>query len=228
MSQTSLPFRPHDRAVLLPGADALVLADLHLGRGEEAAVALPLTGSVVERLTGLVSRLEPTTVVLAGDVVHSFAGPSAAVVEAFEALRGAVGNARLRVVSGNHDTRLGELCDPVECQRLTDGTVVCHGHEDPGVAADRYVIGHDHPAIEIEGKRRPCYLYGEAVYRGADVIALPAFNPLARGTTVNRLRNGDPASPFLADLGAFSPVVRDSEVEETYVFPALSASRAYL
>jgi len=34
-------------------------------------------------------------------------------------------------------------------------TVVLHGHETPDDDADRYVVGHDHPTIVIEGQRRP-------------------------------------------------------------------------
>ena len=228
MAGTDLPFEPRDRAAYLPSADALVLADLHLGRGEASDVDLPLSGSVVERLADLVSRFSPSTVVLGGDVVHTFAYVSDAVIDSFAALCEAVGDARLRVVSGNHDACLEELTDSTDAHRLVDGTVVCHGHEEPPIVADRYVVGHDHPAIVIEGRRRPCYLYGEGVYRDADVLALPAFNPLARGTAVNRLRGSDADSPLLSKLRAFSPVVWDADAEETFVFPPLSASGAYL
>ena len=228
MDGAELPFRPRDRAAYFPEADALVVADLHLGRGADADVALPLTGGVVERLADLLDWWEPSTVVLAGDVVHSFVRVTRGVAESFERLVAQAGDVDLRVVVGNHDTRLDELCDPHDAVRLADGTLVCHGHEAPPETADRYVVGHDHPAIVIEGRRRPCYLFGEAVYRGSDVVGLPAFNPLARGTAVNRLRRDDPSSPLLADVRAFAPVVWDGEAEETFVFPPLSASGAFL
>ena len=257
-----LPFRPRDRAVYLPDADALVLADLHLGKGEAAAVELPLTGRVVERVDSLVGWCDPATVVLAGDVLHSFSRVTAAVVDSFADLRTRLVDAGvdLRVVAGNHDACLESLCEaadgergpgtdtagpadgtgsaaaaepvdavaPVDAHRVADGTLVCHGHEAPEEEAERYVVGHDHPAIVIEGRRRPCYLYGEGVYRGADVVALPAFNPLATGTAVNRLSRGDPSSPLLEDVRAFRPIVRDETADETYVFPPLGASKPYL
>lgn len=228
MDAAELPFRPRDRAAYLPAADSLVLADLHLGRSESAAVGLPVSNSVVERLADLLAWCDPSTVVLAGDVVHSFTRVTRGVAESFGRLRERVGRADLLVVAGNHDACLDALCDSVDAHRLVDGSVVCHGHEAPDERADRYVVGHDHPAIVIEGKRRPCYLYGEGVYRGADVVALPAFDPLARGTAVNRLRRDDPASPFLADVRAFSPVVWDDAAGETYVFPKLSSSGPFL
>jgi len=245
MTPADLPFEAWDRAAYLPDADALVLADLHLGKGEAASVELPLTGRVVERVDALVDRFEPGSVVFAGDVLHTYSRVSGSVVESFDDLRARLSDVDLRVVAGNHDGRLASLCDGegagrvddvdgaaaadvVDAHRLRDGTLVCHGHEAPTASADRYVVGHDHPAIVIEGKRRPCYLYGEGVYRGGDVVALPAFNPLARGTAVNRLRRNDPASPLLSNVSAFRPVVWDGAAEETFVFPPLGSSGAFL
>jgi len=230
MEPDSLPFRPRDRAAYLPGADALVLADLHLGRGEDSSLELPITGRVPERVADLLDWCAPSTVVLAGDVVHSFAGPSGAVEAAFDAVTDAVGTAGadLVVLSGNHDGALASLADAAPSRRLADGTLVCHGHERPETMADRYVIGHDHPAVAIEGQRRPCYLFAEGGYRGADVLVLPAFTPLATGTLVNDIERYDASSPLLADVGSFHPVVRDDAAEETYVFPPLSTSGAHL
>ena len=267
MAVVELPFQVRDRAAYFPEADALVLADLHLGKGEAAAVELPLTGRVVERVDALVERFEPGTVVLAGDVLHSFSRVTGAVVESFDDLRARLADVDLRLVAGNHDGSLESLCggaggatgdagtthggadgdsvdgvdagdgrDPpatvtgavLDSYRLPDGTLVCHGHEEPAGDAPRHVIGHDHPAIRIEGKRRPCYLYGEGVYRGDDVLALPAFNPLATGTLVNRMGRHDPASPLLADVRTFRPIVRDEAAGETYVFPPLGSSGAFL
>ena len=239
-----LPFRPRDRAVYLPAVDVLVLADLHLGKGEAAAVELPITGRVVERVDALVEWCAPATVVLAGDVLHSFSYVTAAVADSFDDLRDRLADAGadLRIVAGNHDRSLDSLCgdaegdagtsshddDPTDAIRLGDDTLVCHGHEAPGERADRYVVGHDHPAIVIEGRRRPCYLYGVGVYRDADVLALPAFNPLATGTAVNRLSRGDPSSPLLEDVRSFRPVVWDEASGETFVFPPLGSSKAFL
>lgn len=230
MDATALDFRPRDRAAYLPAADALVLADLHLGRGEPPDVGVPTVGQTVDRVAALLEWCAPEAVVLAGDVVHSFAGPSAVVERAFEALadRVAAAAADLTVVAGNHDGALASIATPVDAAELADGTVVCHGHETPGRSAHRYVVGHDHPAVVIEGVRRPCYLHGTGVHRGGDVLALPAFDPLARGTLVSDLGRHDPASPLLAELGAFRPVVWDPAEDETYVFPPLSASGAHL
>ncbi|PSQ06440.1 metallophosphoesterase [Halobacteriales archaeon QS_4_69_31] len=225
-----------DRAVLLDGT--LVVADLHFGKGEASTVEFPLgaNSDAVERLEAMLADLDPAEVVLAGDVFHSFEYVPAVASEALAALSRAVrdAGARLVVVRGNHDSMLDsvwdgqvheeyvlstDVGDAADAQR----TVVCHGHEEPETAADRYVVGHDHPAIVIEGQKRPCFLDGRGVYRGSDVLVVPAFNRLVEGVSVNgRLGSTRPElSPLVTNVGAFRPVVYDGEADETLRFPPL-------
>ncbi len=221
-----------DRAVYLPEADALVLADLHLGRSRTANVELPLPerAPIDSRLADLLADFEPGTVVLAGDVCHSFSTVPEGVAGTFEGIRDRVeaAGAAFVVVRGNHDVMLDSLADPVSETRLQDGTVVHHGHEPPDADAERYVIGHDHPAIEIEGVRHPCFLWGEGTYRGGDVLVVPAFTELAAGRVINGMRGRDMGSPLVSDLDAFRPVVHEEELGETLVFPPLGAFRGFL
>lgn len=225
-----------DRAVYLADADALVVADVHVGRDEASNVELPLgeRSDLRERLTALLAAFEPSEVVLAGDVLHSFDRLPDVVRESLDDLVGAVRDhdARPVAVRGNHDAMLDAAFDgPVEdSHELADGTVVVHGHEEPAVGADRYVAGHDHPAIRIEGHKRPCWLYGPGVYRGADVLVLPAFNALTRGVAVNDMRGRDFDTPLVGpgDAGALRPLVRDESAGETLQFPPLSEFRELL
>jgi hypothetical protein len=245
-----------DRAVYLPAEDALVVADLHVGRDAASAVELPLgeRADLTDRLADLLAAFDPAEVVLAGDVLHAFDRVPEGVPETVAALRGAVAaaDADLVAVRGNHDAMLDSVLDSTvetrEQYRLGD-TVVAHGHAEPeapeqsgdeaaddGTAGgadchggvDRYVVGHDHPAIEIEGVRRPCLLYGPGTYRGADVLMLPAFNRLAPGTTVNGMGTRDFQSPVVTDADALRPVVRDPEAGETLSFPPLGELRKML
>ena len=223
------------RAAYLRGADALVVADVHVGRDRQSSVELPLgeRADLLDRLAGALDRFEPAEVVVAGDLLHSFGHVPAGVAEAVEAFEDAVedAGATLVVTPGNHDPMLEEVIDarsPDE-HRLPDGSVVCHGHERPAAGADRYVLGHDHPAITIEGRKHPCFLYGEGIVDGADVLVLPAFNRLARGTVVDGLTGADAMSPLLSGgLGGFRPVVYDADAGEPLVFPPLSALREHL
>jgi len=225
----------HRRGVCLADTATLVVADLHVGRGEASNVTLPLgeRTDLVDRLGGLLAETEPETVVFAGDVLHRFDGATDRARGTVAALAGACRDAGARpaFVRGNHDTALGSLRDGVEPAHVVDGdprTVVCHGHETPEPAADRYVIGHDHPAITIEGQRRPCFLEIPDAHRGADVLMLPAFSRLAPGVTVNDARGGDLQSPLVDSLADARPVVYDTEDGSTLRFPPLSEFRRLL
>ncbi|OYR49876.1 metallophosphoesterase [Halorubrum sp. Ea1] len=247
-----------ERAAYLDRHDALVVADLHVGRGEASAVSLPIgeREDLVDRLRGHLARFDPATVVVAGDVVHTFDRVTDRSLGTLEALRDAceASGAALELVAGNHDTALANAWDdPIHEEYLLgparhgesgsgneiesddgDGpprTVVCHGHEAPSTAADRYVIGHVHPTIEIEGDRRPCFLGGEGVYRGVDLLMLPAFTRLAPGVAVNDMRTGAFDSPFVTDADRLAPVVVDPDArgaEASLRFPPLGEFRELL
>jgi len=224
--------RYRDRAVYLPGADALVVADVHVGRDAASAVELPLgeRADLTGRLADLLDAFAPGEVVVAGDLLHAFDRVPEGVTETLDRLRAAVADAGadLTVVRGNHDGMLDALDVTARDAHRIGDAVVCHGHERPEVDADRYVVGHDHPAIEIEGKRRPCALYGPGAFRGGDLLMLPAFNRLAPGSTVNGMRAGDFMSPLVTDADALRPVVRDEDRGETLEFPPLGEFRRLL
>ena len=232
-----------DRALYLPGADVLVCSDLHLGRDATSAVRAPLgeRRDITGRLRALCDRFFPTEVVLAGDVLHSFSGTPGDAAESFDGVVREIEtrDLGLTITPGNHDAMLGGLWGgrtPAQYRigsdgEVTDGgeVVVCHGHELPEEGgAGTYVIGHDHPAIEIEGQRRPCYLYGPSMYESADVLMLPAFTRLAAGVPVNGSSARDFQSPLIADLEGFRPIVRDEASDETLWFPPLDEFRSML
>lgn len=221
-----------DRACYLPAVDALVVADLHLGFDASSAVTMPLgeRGAVLEHLDGLLDRFSPDTLVIAGDVLHAFDTVPRGVEEGLAELDDLVSAADVSLLAaqGNHDTMLDELGFPGE---LTDSvslgdTVVCHGHERPDERGRRYVVGHDHPTIEIAGQRHPATLVGPGRQAGSEVIVLPALSPLVRGTPVNELRAGDALSPFLAEPAKFRPVVVGEET--VHRFPPLEDLRPHL
>ena len=222
-----------DRAAFLTGSDALVVADAHVGRDEASSVQFPLgeRDDLIDRLDALLAHFVPDTVVFAGDLFHRFdraGGP------AREGLRDLVTvcrsmDARPVLVGGNHDTTLAAADGDVhDAYALDDGTVVCHGHEEPSIEGDRYVIGHLHPTVAIEGVTHPCFLWGPEAYDGADVLVLPAFNRLAPGVDVNGLGNADVATPLIPEIGAFRPIVYDPASQETLRFPPLEKFRQLL
>ncbi len=220
-----------DRGLLID--DRLVVADLHLGKGDASSVELPIGDctDVVDRLRSLAETHDPEEIVVAGDLLHSFSTLPRTVRDAVSDLSriGREAGARVVVVPGNHDTMLESAWSgPVESEYRIGDTVVCHGHEEPAADAERYVIGHDHPTIEIEGRRRHCYLVAEGSYRGATVIQLPAFNRALRGVVVNEMHAREFQSPLVTDADALRPVVWDPDDEETLSFPPLGEFRRLL
>jgi len=222
----------YDGRALLVG-DVLVVADLHVGRGTGGELEFPVgSGSdMVERFRDLVERHGPTEVVLAGDLLHSFQTVPRTVEDTVAGLKAACreAGARLVVTPGNHDTMLDSVWDgPTEREYRVGETLLLHGHEAPEGEADRYVVGHDHPTIEIEGQRRPCYLVGEDQYRGGDVVMLPSFNKLNAGVRVNTMSAGEFQSPLVTDADRLAPVVWDEGARETRAFPPLGEFRRML
>lgn len=228
------------RSIYFERADALVVADVHAGRADASAVEFPLgeRADLTERLGDLLDRFSPGEVVVAGDLLHSFDRIPPTVAETVDALAACVADAgaNLVVVRGNHDTMLaGEAGDRFDLDhrdayRLADGeTLVCHGHRPPEESARLYVIGHEHPAIAIEGRKHPAILIGPQTYDGSAVVVLPAFNRFARGSTINGLTGRDALSPLLsAGVGDYRPVVYDAEADESLEFPPLSDLQAFL
>ncbi|MFB6189092.1 MAG: metallophosphoesterase [Halapricum sp.] len=218
-----------DRAVLL--GETLVVADLHLGRGRTSAVEAPMGDGrdVIDRLTDLLDTVEPETVVLAGDVLHAFETVPDGASERFATIRARVADAaaELVVVAGNHDGMLTAVWDgtATDAYRLDEQTLVVHGHEIPEESAERYVFGHDHPAIEIEGRRHPCFLRGPGGPDGTEVLVLPAFNRFTAGVPINTMAADDFQSPLIRDADVLAPVVRDDAAGETLSFPPLASFR---
>lgn len=222
-----------DRAVYFPAPETLVVADLHLGRAASSSVEANLGehDDVTGRFTALLERYQPEEAVVAGDLLHSFSTLPRGVLESVTALKKAARSRGIRLVvtPGNHDAMLEKVWEgPTVDEYQLGEWIVCHGHKTPDTDAGGYVVGHDHPSIKIEGQRRPCFLYGDGVYRGADLLVLPAFTPLAPGVAVNRIGASDFQSPLVVDADALQPVVRDAADDETLVFPPLGEFRRLL
>ena len=220
-----------DRALYFE--ETLVVADLHVGRGTGGELEFPVGSGtdMVERVRALVERHDPGTVVLAGDLLHSFRTVPRTVEDTVAGIRSACRDvgADIVVTPGNHDTMLDSVWDgPTEREHRVGDTVVLHGHEPPEQDAERYVVGHDHPTIEIEGQRRPCYLVGSGQSTGAEVVMVPSFNKLNAGVVVNEMRAGDFQSPLVADVDRLAPVVWDDSAREAREFPPLGEFRRML
>lgn len=221
-----------DDALYLSERDVLALSDLHVGLEEAArdgGWAMPLGESdrLRDKLGRLLDRFEPSTVVFDGDVHHSFAKLGEAP-DTIDDLRWDVeaADAEPIWIAGNHDTMLDavvETHDWWEC----DGAVFTHGDDVPVDLPDAelYVVGHDHPTLEIEMEKQRCYLLG--TYRGGDLVMLPAFNGLCRGTVVNGMHDRDFMSPFVEDFASFRVVI-ETDDGQVLDFPRVGEFREML
>jgi putative SbcD/Mre11-related phosphoesterase len=217
-----------DRALYLPNERTLVLADVHLGRDQASDVSFPLgeKTDIVERLGSLLAQFEPREVVVAGDLLHSFDRLPHGVERSLREFERRIEErgARLVVTRGNHDTLLDSVLDGAVCEHSIGGLLICHGHERPSQAAG-YIIGHVHPAIRIEGQKRPCYLRGLTTNE-KEVLVLPAFTRLAAGVDIGR--SGALRSPLLTHSFEYRPIVRDESSDKTLEFPPLGEFRSLL
>lgn len=218
-----------DRSVFLPETATLVIADLHLGRGVTPDISFPIESfhDDTDRLSSLLSMHSPDTLVIAGDIIHSFSSVPITVKEQLVDLEESIQNTgtELVYVRGNHDTILEHHTDiPVIdyfCPESTD-IIIAHGHELPDSDASCHIIGHEHPAMQIEGNKYPCFLQGPAGEPTTKVLIVPAFTDMAQGTTVNSTREYVPTVPVVTDPGALRPVIYHADNDELFRFPSLS------
>lgn len=179
-----------DRCLILDEGPTVVIGDLHLGYEkalEEEGMYLPRinTDSIREALNDILSRYEPTRIVLLGDIKHDFrrAGfeEKREVRKIFTLLAEA---ADVVAVKGNHDNYLQNIVADLGFLVVDYldimGFRLEHGHVDSGKRP--VIIGHEHPSIRIPGTvggglKIQCFVHAEK----DGVIVLPPFSPFASG-----------------------------------------------
>jgi putative SbcD/Mre11-related phosphoesterase len=231
-------------AAYFPDSGACAVADIHIGieaalQAEGFAMPLDEEKELLNKFRGIVQRFNPKVMVLDGDVLHEFSVIRRNARKSFDRIMLALLASVDEVVAltGSHDRMLESALQGIEGIRcepyyFNGGVLFTHGDLVPERASEKdvevIVIGHDHPSLDVEMKKEPCFLYGKKVWRGKDVLVLPAFNPLCAGTAINRMDSWDFLSPFIreSDIGAYRPVI---VVEgETLEFPPLREFRDVL
>ena len=231
-------------AAYFPDAGVCAVADVHVGieaalHAEGFAMPLDEERELLDRFKAIVQRFRPAVMVLDGDVLHEFSRLRRDASRSFDRIMLALAASvdEVVIITGSHDRMIDvALADnaDVKCEPFyfKNGILFCHGDAIPARAKDAdvelIVIGHDHPTLDVEMKKEPCYLYGKKAWRGKDVLVLPAFNPLCAGTSINRLDSRDFLSPFIreGDVGAYRPII---VVEgEALEFPPLGEFRDVL
>ncbi len=172
-----------ERALYWPAQRRLVIADLHLGKGDvfrRAGISLPSgdTQADLARLSRLVAAVDAESVWIVGDLLH---GPLRAApwLDSWQAWRTAHTGLAVAVVPGNHDRRLDAAVLGIE--RLPAVVpdppfAFCHEPQDAPAPAIT-ISGHLHPTASAgrQGRRWPAFLIRP------DGIVLPAFSAFTGG-----------------------------------------------
>ena len=173
-------------ALFWPQQQLLAVSDLHLEKGSSFArrgMLLPPwdTHATIDRLTLLLRRWSPATVVALGDSFHD-AGGSARLPATEQQRLIAMTNAhRFIWVQGNHD--------PTPPDGLGGEWVVTHAagpimfrHQASASADVGEIVGHHHPKATVEARSgtvsRPCF-----VFDGGRLM-MPAFGAYTGGLDV--------------------------------------------
>ena len=177
-----------DRAVYWPAQSMLLLADLHLGKGDvfrRHGIAVPRggTGHDLERLDRLLALTGARRLLLLGDVVH---GPINRAHWQAQWLTWRQRHAPVAVqaVRGNHDRALDRATLGIE---LLGAGIDCAGlwlgHE-PVNDGRPALAGHVHPVVRLPGLARALPVF----WQQQGQLVLPAFGGFTGGW---RVRPGD-------------------------------------
>ncbi|WP_027079584.1 ligase-associated DNA damage response endonuclease PdeM [Luteimonas mephitis] len=170
------------RALFWPARSRLMLADLHLGKGDilrAAGIPVPSGGTRADlaRLDALLAATGARELWILGDFLHGRRG--ARVDAAWRAWRHAHADCAVAVIAGNHDRALDAAAAGVDA--LADATVdgpFVFRHAPAAGGPGRFVVcGHVHPVVRLPGLpgRHPAF------WRRSGVLVLPAFSAFTGG-----------------------------------------------
>jgi uncharacterized protein len=173
-----------DRALFWPARQRLLIADLHLGKGDvfrRAGIALPSGGTLhdLERLSALVVQTQAQSLWILGDVLHGPA-PDAAWRDQLRQWRQRHAPLEIAALAGNHDRALvgaglGMRLLPDE---VVDGSFLLR-HTPARHATLHVLCGHVHPQFKQPGttRRWPAFWLRDGL------TVLPAFSQFTAGVT---------------------------------------------
>lgn len=175
------------RALYWPSRSQLLIADLHLGKGDvfrRAGMALPRGGTShdLARLGALIEASGARSVLILGDVLH---GPANDTHwrESYERWREQHAGIEIGALIGNHDRALTNagLAITLHGTGIDDGPFALR-HDCDEVPGLHVLCGHLHPVVSLPGilrKRWPVF------WLRRDVTVLPAFSAFTGGYVVD-------------------------------------------
>jgi len=185
-----------DRALFWPRRQRLLVADVHLGKGNifrAAGIAVPSggTGRDLARLDRLLRHTGAGELWILGDFLHG--ARHLDVEQAWRTLLAAHPQVEVAVVAGNHDRALQAVALGVA---LLPGDVVDgpfrfrhHPLDDHTEGGAHVLCGHLHPVVRLPGLPRqyPAFLLANGQ------VVLPAFSAFTGGWRID-----DPETQWIA------------------------------
>jgi len=170
------------RALHLPGGDAVIVADLHIGIEYDLSLTganIPSqTASLASRCTGLCEDHDATTLYIAGDLKHMIAASGDSTEHArmmrqerwdLRMFVQSLSSCAMKLVKGNHDggLRSSPTLTVHDSGGICIGDVaIAHGHAWPSdevMQGELLVMGHVHPVVRLRddlgfSTSKPCWL----------------------------------------------------------------------
>jgi DNA ligase-associated metallophosphoesterase len=180
-------------AALWKARAMLVVADVHIGkaatfRAHGVPVPHGTTGSNLARLSNLIERTRPRTLVFLGDLLHAPEALGRPTQDALAAWSARHADVALVLVEGNHDAKAGALPADSRIERVPEpwrlDSVALRHHPIPDNSATVFA-GHMHPVVCLRGRagasaRLPCF------WLRAGMVILPAFGDFTGGAPIER------------------------------------------
>ena len=203
------------KAVLVEN-EFLVISDLQLGEElyfAEKGIFVPQIQlkEIKKELKEIFKLVSVSKLIINGDFKHEFGKVSE---QEWREVKELVNYLSKRVkeiilVRGNHDNYLLTIASYLNLKVFdpyyeVKGFVFTHGHKRIKYPKNSHtvIIGHEQPAILLKKGydkiKLPCFLYGK-LKNGKNLVCLPAFSPLASGTTVNLIEKEELLSPILKE-----------------------------
>ncbi len=226
-------------ALLHEPSSTLIVADIHLGYEEAMArtgVFLPRLQlpKALDILGPLIKEFRVKRVIVNGDLKHAFnkllKQEASETVKLVDAIHGA-GASEVILVRGNHDNFVQGLLKKLGVDVVDDyldlgnGVVLSHGHKHVDTDFEVLVIGHEHPAVQINvggGKvKYPAFLI-VPLESGVTVLVLPALGSYQTGNPVS-LSRSQYLSPIIREKAAIEdaiPIIIDESIG-SMTLPAL-------
>jgi DNA ligase-associated metallophosphoesterase len=177
-----------EKAVHWPQRRTLMVADLHWGKAEIFQKAgIPVSSAILyedlQKLKGILDRLQIQRLVLLGDLMHGKEGLTGDVRDTVTRWRQTI-NCHILFIKGNHDRQL-TLPDAWDMEMVTepyeDGSFLFSHHPETRPASFTF-CGHLHPVVHVGSRkdrlRLPCF------WIQANSCILPSFGSFTGGAPI--------------------------------------------